>query len=520
MRSIIQNHHKRSDFGLRSVLTTYAIGVLISLGFITKSQAQVTRTQIAQGQNGLVQFAQANTLAMMTAKTKGLDSLAGLTPDQKRLFSALSDFTSGNVVQVYFDLTASSVVDSRIHLSAPAADKQKELETKLRSFGVTSIDKQQGYWVLYQNAAKIRPLSPAPRTDLELALKSVDSSDIQMLIALPGHVQRSLIENYDAIDEAWGGGSAQQWSSAFRSVALGVWLKDSKAKLVFQVQDPSAAKSVTAKLPLILKQLASLVERRFGNSIAGFVRRASEAELRVGQTQVELEFSTDQSNSLPTALAEALSGEAAREVKIHRMREIGLAIHNYESANQCLPPSAKQRDELGKAKLSWRVLVLPFLDAECRQLYQEFNLDEPWDSPHNKALIPKMPKIYSTSNSTGISNLLGNQTGLTAFQAPVGKGTMFGGNEVVTFSRVLDGLSNTAMIIEVKSEKAVPWTAPDDYTFDPQQSMAGLATDSQGNFLMLMGDGSVTTLSNKIGNQMAINLFEINDGRVIELNPK
>jgi hypothetical protein len=47
----------------------------------------------------------------------------------------------------------------------------------------------------------------------------------------------------------------------------------------------------------------------------------------------------------------------------------------------------------GKALMSWRVAILPFVGEGA--LYQEFHLDEPWDSPHNKALLPKMPKVFA-----------------------------------------------------------------------------------------------------------------------------
>ena len=35
--------------------------------------------------------------------------------------------------------------------------------------------------------------------------------------------------------------------------------------------------------------------------------------------------------------------------------------------------------------------ILPFLE---QALYNEFKLDEPWDSPHNKDLLARMPPIY------------------------------------------------------------------------------------------------------------------------------
>lgn len=43
-----------------------------------------------------------------------------------------------------------------------------------------------------------------------------------------------------------------------------------------------------------------------------------------------------------------------------------------------LPPAVK-RGKDGQALLSWRVWLLPFL--EQGNLFNQFNLDEPWDSP-------------------------------------------------------------------------------------------------------------------------------------------
>ena len=39
------------------------------------------------------------------------------------------------------------------------------------------------------------------------------------------------------------------------------------------------------------------------------------------------------------------------------------------------------------------MVILPYLGEE--DLYKQFKLNEPWDSVHNKKLIPKMPRIYA-----------------------------------------------------------------------------------------------------------------------------
>ena len=72
------------------------------------------------------------------------------------------------------------------------------------------------------------------------------------------------------------------------------------------------------------------------------------------------------------------------------LKKIGLAIHSYYDIVNEFPRNAVDKD--GVATLSWRVLLLPYLEGA--DLYNEFKFDEPWDSKHNKALIEKRPKVY------------------------------------------------------------------------------------------------------------------------------
>src|SRR5262245_10717321 len=62
------------------------------------------------------------------------------------------------------------------------------------------------------------------------------------------------------------------------------------------------------------------------------------------------------------------------------LKEFGLGWHNFESINGHLP--GNQLDGKGKALLSWRVQILPFIEQD--ELYKQFKLDEPWDSENNK----------------------------------------------------------------------------------------------------------------------------------------
>src|SRR5262249_55645747 len=73
-------------------------------------------------------------------------------------------------------------------------------------------------------------------------------------------------------------------------------------------------------------------------------------------------------------------------------------LHMVGSGRGNLPPVAIA-DRKGKPLLSWRVALLPYLGEW--DLYRKFKLDEPWDSPHNKALLPLMPEIYACPSFKG-----------------------------------------------------------------------------------------------------------------------
>src|SRR5438128_9984071 len=63
--------------------------------------------------------------------------------------------------------------------------------------------------------------------------------------------------------------------------------------------------------------------------------------------------------------------EASNHLKV-----IGLAMYNYADRHKTLPPPAIYGKD-GKPLLSWRVLLLPYI--EQRDLHTQFHLDEPWD---------------------------------------------------------------------------------------------------------------------------------------------
>jgi hypothetical protein len=123
---------------------------------------------------------------------------------------------------------------------------------------------------------------------------------------------------------------------------------------------------------------------------------------------------------------------------------------------------------------------------EQQALFNEFKLDEPWDSNHNKKLLAKMPKVYSIpgKNKPGDTE--------TYYRVFVGNGAGFdwikGARFPADFS---DGTSNTMMC--VIAAESVPWTKPDELEFDPDKDMRKLLGTVNGKLQAGMFDGSCHT---------------------------
>lgn len=65
-------------------------------------------------------------------------------------------------------------------------------------------------------------------------------------------------------------------------------------------------------------------------------------------------------------------------------KTVAQAIKNYRSTRGDVPPAAIL-DENGRPMHSWRVLLVPYL--ESNSFYDRYDLDEPWNGPHNQPLL-------------------------------------------------------------------------------------------------------------------------------------
>ena len=150
----------------------------------------------------------------------------------------------------------------------------------------------------------------------------------------------------------------------------------------------------------------------------------------------------------------------------NNLKQIGRGMHIYHEINGSLPAAAIT-DKNGKPLLSWRVAILPYIDAGG--LYAKFHLDEPWDSPHNYSLLAQMPSIYACPSDREL------KPGMTGYQVVVGPRTVFPPDfKPVHFEDIVDGPAHTILIGE--SRRVVPWTKPEDLPFDMSGQLFGLGS--------------------------------------------
>lgn len=163
------------------------------------------------------------------------------------------------------------------------------------------------------------------------------------------------------------------------------------------------------------------------------------------------------------------------------MQMILLGFNNYlvAGADNTLPPAAISGAD-GQPKLSWRVALLPYLNQN--DLYNEFHRDEPWDSPHNKALIGRMPNVFETPNSPA-------GEGMTRIRGFEGIGALFDRSQAIGWKDIFDGRAFTVLI--ASAAEAVPWTQPGELPFVAGQPIPMLDDSDAKGWIVGTADGAV-----------------------------
>jgi hypothetical protein len=222
--------------------------------------------------------------------------------------------------------------------------------------------------------------------------------------------------------------------------------------------------------------------------------------------------------------------DALKDETAKRLKQIGVAFHNHESANQTFPAGVVGPD--GNLGLSWRVALLPYL--EQGELYKQFKLNEPWDSEHNKKLLPKMPAVFahpakpSPEGNTHFRALAGHDAFIPLPHPLQGRPNAqhWGAQPGFTArgraaTSITDGTSNTLMVAEAAD--AVPWTKPDELLYQDQLVKGGAPKPGPvpkfggqfpGGFHALMIDGKVVFFPDTFSETARRSIITVSRGEV------
>lgn len=150
--------------------------------------------------------------------------------------------------------------------------------------------------------------------------------------------------------------------------------------------------------------------------------------------------------------------------------------------------------------------LLPYLGYAA--LYQQFALDQPWDSAHNQALLRHIPLQYRAAHRWDER---------TNVVLPIGSSTAFRPAGAVNLRKFDDGVNNTVIAVEGDDVVAVAWTQPQDLPFEPTQPQRNLGGLHAGFFLAVWGGGQAYQTSASLPANQLKGIFTIDGGETINV---
>src|SRR5262249_45044104 len=233
---------------------------------------------------------------------------------------------------------------------------------------------------------------------------------------------------------------------------------------------------------------------------ADAARAQAEDSLRRAEVELRRAREAEAARHQAEAVAQGVRQKADRAISSNNLKQIALAMHIYLDTNKTLPAGAVY-DKNGRPLLSWRVLLLPYLEEN--ELFKKFKMDEPWDGPNNKKLLEKIPSVYA---AVGVKPKEKHSTFYRVFTGP---GTVFEGTKGIRLTDITDGTANTILVVE--AAEPVIWTKPDDLPYDPKKPLPKLGVYPDGAHV-LAGDGDVWRLSPQTTEKAVRGAIERGDG--------
>ncbi|XZE52415.1 DUF1559 domain-containing protein [Planctomycetaceae bacterium SH139] len=334
------------------------------------------------------------------------------------------------------------------------------------------------------------------RDDFSRGLQSLAKFPHQAVLSLPKELQATLGRVFpDKLSsDVSTDFSPSRWVENVNTLAIG-WSLSPNVDLQIRMFSPDGASADVA-----LAETMKLVKLAPGLETA--VTAATDG------SQVTLGIQPQALNSVLGTVMGAQRQAAQRMQASNNLKQISMAMHHYHDVYGHIVPAAIQ-GENGKPLLSWRVALLPYIGQQ--ELYDQFKLDEPWDSEYNKSLLSRIPPVYADPLGGPLP------PGMTTYRLPVIPGAIYSSAEPLRFKDIKDGLSNTIWLMRSPRSAAIEWTNPAAWELDS----SNLRSSVFGDALMAIvgfGDGSVRTIEGTISEEMLGFALQYADGEPVKID--
>jgi hypothetical protein len=224
--------------------------------------------------------------------------------------------------------------------------------------------------------------------------------------------------------------------------------------------------------------------------------------------------------------------EAARRTQSkNNMKQLMLALHNYNDVNSAFPAGTHPNKDLKPAKrLSWLVDILPYV--ELKPVYDQIVFAKAWDDPANRQPVmtpinlflnpsaPQKKSVYPVTNYVGLAGLGADGPTLPVTSPKAG---CFAYDRVTRIRDITDGMSNTAMISEISKDEG-SWAAGGRPTIRPLTTQPyidgpdGIGGSHPEGGLIGLADGSVRFFSKNVDPKVMEAVVTIHGGEIVDLS--
>ena len=222
-------------------------------------------------------------------------------------------------------------------------------------------------------------------------------------------------------------------------------------------------------------------------------------------------------------------GAAQRTQSSNNLKQIGLALFNYESSYRHFPAGTHENAKLKPEKrLSWQAEILPFIDQA--NAYNQIDFAKAWDDEANAGIVSLQIPVYhnpglaiAPDGKVSVTHYVGlGGIGKDGPLLPVNniKAGFFGYDRTLRLADITDGTSNTMAVCDANKDLGA-WAAGGKSTIRPLTAKPyingpdGLGGNQPGGMQVLMADGSVRFISVNVAPEILEKLVTIAGGEVV-----